>query len=64
VATAPIRLLAWEPPYATEAALVIATTTTTTKKSGMVGNLGDTQGRAKLEKAGELGTQEPLPWRE
>ena len=33
VATAPIRPLAWEPPYAAEAAQEIATTTTTTKKT-------------------------------
>ena len=33
VATAPIRPLAWEPPYAAEAAQEIATTTTTTKKA-------------------------------
>ena len=32
VATAPIRPLAWEPPYAAGAAQEIATTTTTTKK--------------------------------
>src|SRR5512147_1726058 len=32
VATAPIRHLAWEPPYAAGAAQEIATTTTTTKK--------------------------------
>jgi len=31
VATAPIRPLAWEPPYAAGAAQEIATTTTTTK---------------------------------
>ena len=31
-ATAPIRPLAWEPPYAAGAAQEIATTTTTTKK--------------------------------
>ena len=30
-ATAPIRLLAWEPPYAAGSAQEIATTTTTTK---------------------------------
>ena len=33
VATAPIRPLAWEPPYAAGAAQEIATTTTTTKKT-------------------------------
>jgi len=32
VATAPIRPLAWEPPYAAGAALEIATTTTTKDK--------------------------------
>jgi len=32
VATAPIRPLAWEPPYAAEAAQEIATTTTKDKK--------------------------------
>ena len=32
VATAPIRPLAWEPPYAAGAAQEIATTTTTTKR--------------------------------
>jgi len=33
VATAPIRPLAWEPPYAAGVAQEIATTTTTTKKT-------------------------------
>ena len=33
VATGPIQPLAWEPPYAAEAAQEIATTTTTTKKT-------------------------------
>jgi len=32
VATAPIRLLAWEPPYAAGAAQEIATTTTTKRQ--------------------------------